>query len=350
MLHAAHSINDNHVDKEWQREDETSQQFEQLLRKLLVNDQGKGAEDDPAVVYVHSWKPCPNGYGPRPGVSQFFASKTEQEYDVLLQYYSLPWVSLRNAVYHAAQRNVTGLTKEDIFVLEPHGPCTHPNTVGHKYIADLLVYLIQQTIVQLAETGFSEADAVEAMLPLPPIMMPYNKDFTNLLCLNWEELNNTQYVDRVASSKTWDYTCDVPKKCGWITYTAGDRLVLRVNTALPKPKLAGAAAKDTSVSVHLGLLASYEHMGMVEVTCVGGCSCGRNTVNTHNPNDRTSQIVFLSLPVTQHPDCRVQLLCLKTTTSGEHKLKLANIVVTAGAGNVGKKSIGRPDRTDNVIH
>ena len=302
VLRAAHSMNDQHEDKVWQRGD-----FEQLLRKLLVNDQGRGAaEGEPALVYVHSWRPCgPNGH--QPGVGPFFSSKTEQEFDVLLQYYSLPWVSLRNAGYHAAQHNLPGFTKE--FKLD--GPCTHPNALGHKYIADLLVYLIQQTVVQLAETGFDEADTVEALLPLPPIMDPFIKDSTDTLCV--EELNITHYVDRAASSKTWNHTCDAPNKCGWITYTAGDKLVLRVNTTLPRSKRAGAAVKDTHVIMHLGLFSSYEHMGMVKVTCVSGCSCGRTIFNTHNQEmDLTSQTKFL--PV---------------------KLKLTTIVVTAGMGDVG---------------
>ena len=316
-----------------------------MLRKLIVNDQGGGAEDDPAMVVVHSWKPCLANA--ESGVSQFYASKTEQEYDVLLQYYSLPWVSLRNAIYHAAQRNLSGFTREEVFAPD----CTHPNVLGHKYIADLLVYLVQQTVVQLAATGFDEADVVEATLPLPPIMVPYNKDSANILCLTWEELNNTHYVDTAASSKSWTYTCDVPKKCGWITRTAGDSLLLRVSTTLPRTKVE-ATAKDSRVSVHLGLLFSYEHMGMVEASCLSGCSCSRTSVNTHNAGSRTSQVQFLSLSVTQHPDCRVQLLCLKGSTSGEHKLKLANIIVTTGVSKMGKNAIGRPDKNDaySVIH
>ena len=327
-----YSINDNHIDQEWQPEDEASQHFELMLRKLLVNDQGKGAEGGPAVVVVHSWKPCLAGAGTDlDEVSPFFASKTEQAYDVLLQYYSLPWVSLRNAVYHAAQRSMPGFTKEDIFVRDPQGPCTHPNALGHKYIADLLVYLIQQTIVQLAATGFSEADTVEVMLPLPPIMVPLIKDSTNILCVTWEELNDPHYVDSQATSSTWTYTSDVPKKFGWITYTAGDSLLLHVNTTLPKTKSKCGDAATSAATVHLGLLASYEHMGMVEVTCVGGCSCERTIVNSHNPECRKSQTQFLMVPATQHPDCRVQLLCLKTTTSGEHKIKLTTIIVTSSA-------------------
>ena len=237
--------------------------------------------------------------------------------------------------------------------IKVQGPCTHPTVLGHKYIADLLVYLIQQTVVQLAATGFKEVDAAEASLPLPPIMVPFNKDSVNILCLTWEELNNDRYIDVEATSKTWTYACDVPKKCGWITYTAGDSLLLRVNTTLPRTKLGGAtatAAEDTPVSVHLGFLSSYEHMGMVELKCVGGCSCGPKTLNTHNPSDHTSQIVFLSVTVTQHPVCRVQLRCSKTTTSGEHKLKLANIIVTGGANELGQNALGtlRPEITDKI--
>ena len=117
LLLVEYSINDHHTDnQEWQRQDETVQHFEQMLRKLLVNDQGKGAVGDPALVIVHSWRPCIAGTPSTSNeVSSYIASKTEQEYDVLLQYYSLPWVSLRNAVYHAAQRNMPGFTK-DIFV------------------------------------------------------------------------------------------------------------------------------------------------------------------------------------------------------------------------------------------
>ena len=66
----------------------------------------------------------------------------EDHYNVLAQYYSLPALSLRDAMWHQSP----DLSKTPDYMLEDQ---RHPNVLGHHYMADLAVGLIQHTIEQM---------------------------------------------------------------------------------------------------------------------------------------------------------------------------------------------------------
>ena len=92
-----------------------------------------------------------------------------------------------------------------------------------------------------------------------------------------------------------------------------------------------SSGKPAQVKVNLGLLKSYEHMGVVQVECVSGCSCKATKFNTDDPKDHSSQTTFYPLSVSQSPQCVLALTCLEESTSigKEHKIILRAISVSA---------------------
>jgi hypothetical protein len=92
------------------------------------------------------------------------------------------------------------------------------------------------------------------------------------------------------------------------------------------------SSEKPQVRVNLGLLKSYEHMGMVRVECVGGgCSCKAAIFNNDDPKDLTSQTVFYSLDISQSASCFLALTCMTNSTSvgKEHKVVLRAVSVSA---------------------
>lgn len=68
----------------------------------------------------------------------------EDQYGVLAQYYGLPWLSYRNAVWHGLMQDLPGYRRYEMFPAEDE---RHPTALGHKYMADIAVNLVQQTYV-----------------------------------------------------------------------------------------------------------------------------------------------------------------------------------------------------------
>jgi hypothetical protein len=78
------------------------------------------------------------------GSNKVPAVAAEDQYGVIAQYYSLPWLSLRDVVYRKLMAEAPRFKATDMFLA---GDERHPNALGHKYIADLAVGLVQQTFL-----------------------------------------------------------------------------------------------------------------------------------------------------------------------------------------------------------
>jgi hypothetical protein len=87
--------------------------LEVLLRKLLTH------RNQPAVIYLHAW------------IASFenldFYLGEEGDISVLLDYYRLPVLSMRKALFHDTVARTLGFAPE-------HHVCDmlHPNTLGHR--------------------------------------------------------------------------------------------------------------------------------------------------------------------------------------------------------------------------
>jgi hypothetical protein len=108
--------------------------FERLLRKLLAR---PGA---PAVVLMQALATD------IVKARQPFHMTVEDHYGVLAQYFGVGWLSMRDACFRGLVAGWDGLRADQVF--QP-GDERHPSEVGHKYMADLAVTLLQRIYLDL---------------------------------------------------------------------------------------------------------------------------------------------------------------------------------------------------------
>ena len=92
-----------------------------------------------------------------------------------------------------------------------------------------------------------------------------------------------------------------------------------------------------SVLAHLVYLQSYEHMGVVRISCDAGCSCQPLVIDAHN-TDRLDSFELVASPLQLNvsgnsKNCVLGAEVLPKTSSGEHKFKITALIVTQASGN-----------------
>ncbi|KAL3132821.1 hypothetical protein ABBQ38_006746 [Trebouxia sp. C0009 RCD-2024] len=271
--------------------------YEVMLRKLLAFNQ------KPAIIALHSWSPFFN--------TPHFYSTTEDLIQVLVSYYGLQSVSVRNALWHPTmqrQQNYQGTQ----WLCDT----IHPNLLGHRYYADIIVGLLQDVALQATLHPHIELEA--SQLDVPPPMYDNNLESASK-CLRGELLQQ-----RVYQSVGWDWVDegkDGRHKYGYVTEEAGHEMIFVVNnTGCPDPNM--------EVTLGIGHLKSYERMGQALVSCVSGCSCHPRTIDGHNPGTLASQEFWEFVPVTQSEQCVFNVASLSDTRSGQNKVKITSLLLT----------------------
>ena len=122
---------------------------------------------------------------------------------------------------------------------------------------------------------------------------------------------------------------DVPKyKPGWVSKTVGAALRFEIDTSGPP----GEADPAHGPRVLIVYLQSYTHMGMAQVSCVSGCTCGGATIDAHS-DERVSVNGYKELFPSRAAHCVVQLEVLAASKAPpadvRHKFKLIAVTVHA---------------------
>lgn len=252
-----------------------------------------------------------------------FYSSMEEAYTQLAQFYGLPSISVRNALYHKVATGQPGFRAEEIFA----DGVLHPNDYGMRMLADLLVYLVQRTLTDMALIPLDEAGAL-APPPLgltPRPIIRGNWQTHTLLCAT-DHVVQDYVVNAQGFSYGYEHTTGLYgfHKYGWIAMTPGSKLTVQVPTA----HTPGVAADSNVTAVFFGHLRSYQHMGRAAISCISGCSCDAVVVDAHH-NVTTSQTLLVRLDVTPHERCQMQVEVLAETSSGEHKFKVISLMVVA---------------------
>lgn len=85
------------------------------------------------------------------------------------QYYDVPSISMRTAVYRlAAFKQLPGFLFENILQADH----MHPTVRGHRILAELAIWLVQQTAVDLFHRPYNAADNEMASEALSAPMFP----------------------------------------------------------------------------------------------------------------------------------------------------------------------------------
>eukprot|EP00884_Botryococcus_braunii_P019754 jgi/Botrbrau1/6462/Bobra.0034s0037.1 len=151
----------------------------------------------------------------------------------------------------------------------------------------------------------------------------------------------------------WEWVDEVTRygahKYGFVSLQPGSLLHLMVDSRNPHPQAAlvlknvtddmvreaeeesfEEAKKEVggSTTLSLGILKSYEKMGMGSITCVSGCTCyPESTVFDSHWDDHVSLQKWVYFGVSEDPECVIEVQNLAVTISGSHKLKVMSLGV-----------------------
>lgn len=150
-------------------------------------------------------------------------------------------------------------------------------------MSELVISLLQRGVADLLHSPFSSEDTEAAAASLPPPMLPANHQALSDRCFMGQAFrDNAVIADPQPDNWTWvnEAKASLRPKWGYVSYTPGSVLRLRVNTT------ASAGALDQRVLVQLAHLRSYEHMGQGSVTCAvrcdaAPCPCPHMVTCTH---------------------------------------------------------------------
>ena len=214
----------------------------------------------------------------------------------------------------------------------------HPGQLGFRVIADAM---LQATVLvaQAAEATSTAAppamhtplSAAQAAQPAA-VFAPTVASAAERMCTEAEQLSVTpltpdgwRWVDSelVKGKIVW--------KPGWIANASGAEAELSVRTLLPG---GGGGGGGGNVVLSLLHLTSYEHMGVLGVSCVAGCVCEPTELDAHVDGGRVSVERRGELAVSQAELCTLRLRVLDRTSSGERKWKLTGVTVDAAQQQV----------------
>ncbi|CAL8468221.1 g7760 [Coccomyxa elongata] len=248
-------------------DDPTRRGFERLIRKMLL------LPERPAVMYFHVWTPRRLGF-------RFFESP-ENMIEMVPEYYGLPSISMRNAMYHIVE-NLTvpadWLWRSDI---------NHANCLGHRYMADLIIGYFQNIALHMVDQASDggggalqhEGPVMEA---LPEPMFVGNSEAHASHCRMDEDFRAL-----VSSEQGWRWVNEGKSperpKWGFVTEREGDSLTVRVPTEGFVP-VEGEPIDDSPLTIGVSCLMSYEHTGAVLLECEEGCRCRKREYSLRHWN------------------------------------------------------------------
>lgn len=336
--------------------------YEQLLRKLLA------LPHRPAVVLLHHYCYLPPTLDEATRGRFDYLEPAETSAAFIGQYYDVPSLSVRAASYPLMHANVSGFQVDhaagDLEVLEAdraseyyYKDNIHPSDTGHQAMADLLIGLMQDTLVRMevgppwqAEalrrdrscSGYTAGGTGQARLP-PPLQAGVPVESSTSVC----KLQDS-FKDAVVASEGFAYRPERPaaqtfiaQKWGWTGFNVSDWAELEFDSRLPVSNGSGRKPKAT---VSLGYLRSYQHMGAASVECVAGCRCDSTAMEGHW-NQHATLVQTHEAQVTQAAKCRIRVTILKNTFSGEHKITLVSVMVSSVPMHVGEVNV-RADQPD----
>ncbi|KAL4421052.1 hypothetical protein ABPG77_007527 [Micractinium sp. CCAP 211/92] len=323
------------------------QGYEQLLRKLLK------LPSRPAVIQVHHyawWRA--EGDGADAGL--FYFPAAEAQLTVMSQYYDIPALSLRSAVFPLLQAGVPGFKADKVLnqnqvtmsgrpipVAAPeerdayfYYDRSHPADGGHRVIAELIASLLMRAVereegVSCAPSRWAQQRTQPELRELPPPMVPGNADAPTTLCAMQEDFRGV-----VVESEGFEYRAERPneatfvgQKWGWTADTPGAWAELEFDSRRDATR---EASHGNWASVYLSHLKSYEGMGTARVACVSGCHC-QKTILDGTWEQQATLMQIHGFKVTQHAQCRVRVTVSKkpgTVPQEGHKVTLMAIMVS----------------------
>ena len=328
--------------------------FERLLRRVLR------LPGQPAVILVNTLELMPvERHSGHVGLAFEHADSAEAsevdrsfEYSVmaedgivdLAQYYALPCVSLRGALFAELKANRPEFPLKRLFH-DRH----HPAAWGHSLMAQMVVNLLTQSL-RAAEARRSDAgrarggacarlreeaargDGAPWPFPDAPLISPVVEAQVGT-CIKAQELEGV-----IASSSGFRYVVegtDAKMKPGLVGLHPDDHVTFCIDVSR-----LGIGGKFIAF---LGHLVSYAHMGVVRVRCEGKCGCEEREIDAHVQGGKFSVFkateIEMRYQARRQPsqqtsgacDCALNLRILQRSGSGEHKFKVLSLMTTTNS-------------------
>lgn len=230
-----------------------------------------------------------------------FHSNAENGLNSLAQYYGIHTISLRNSLYHYQDRNMTGFSDD---IRSDH---CHFNKIGHIYVADMLVYWMQD-LLNYCDSG------VSCLSPpyFPPPMYEKNDNFpVDLICARGQALvSNKNFV----VTGSWSLRADdhASIKFGLIGET---NMLLSISIGY---------YGFENVTLLLGYLKTYEKVGSAQISCKGACLCSSVILNgLGKAKVSVTEFSNIDITYTSQGNCSINLKVL------EVRFKLTEVIVTS---------------------
>lgn len=343
--------------------------FEQMLRKLLLLGAAHGGTGIPshgdwdieggtAIVVLHhyAWH-ATAGDGLAAGL---FYNTSEAQLGMFANFYDLPQVSMRSAMWPLMAAGVNGFQVDK--VVQPNVPRIgggtvpsagaserdsyfffdqmHPADVGHKAMAEALAGPLRRALSEEL-AGNMRGGRPKPSWPkgVPPPMVPGNHESPTTLCAMQEDFRPMV----IRHSRGFAYRAERPdkpsrleQKWGWSGFEPGEWVDLLFDSR----EHPNSTDNRREVTATLVFLRSYELMGTARVACSSGCQC-RNTTIDGTWSKRASLMQHHSFKVSQHRQCLVNVEIQEApgkVPSGGHKVALMALIVTAFPLHLGSLS------------
>ena len=379
--------------------EEDAPAFERLIRRLLR------LPNHPAIIIVNvaelvppngrlPWEPSDESIhypSARDLHFDYKGSGAEDAIHAIADYYGVPCVSLRGAIFNELKANTSSFPIKQIYH-DRH----HPSAWGHSLLAQMVVRLLRDAIFYTEPQqrqrrrqldGVTSAAGMEAAVaagagaragaampaceaaaketksiaehrmsssskPRGPVPQPGAPRLFAPIFARGEEaevgecLKEKALEARIHKASGFKYLVegtDQKMKPGVIGHQAGDYVefcidVSRLSTGAPFVFI-------------LGHLISYEHMGTANVSCVDECACSMVEIDAHVPGGRFSvfkaktvhakRVAPAAAPAVatassaQQPcGCKVRVTILEKTGSGERKFKVLSLMTATKEGSL----------------
>jgi hypothetical protein len=289
-------------------------EFELLIRKILR------LPSRPAVMLLLMGEPNFHPFSP----AWNFQNTPEDGMAVVASYYGVPYLSMRDALYHNQRANISGFsdseTRHNESWLTPSF-FFHYNALGNKYVTDVVIHWLWHVLHLHRSHLLNLPDPVDTMKEpsrLPSLWRGSFEPPETAICVHM--FNNVPPQLEVILNG-WTYAADDPKKrkFGYLIHGNNTGQSLQFSFDAAQLNL------TDGFTIYIGYLKTYEGMGSATLTCIG-CSCTSVQIDGADPKTKTSTTQFKQHSVRANRTCTISLQPARTNKETD-KFKVNAFVV-----------------------
>ena len=253
----------------------------------------------------------------------------------IYSYYSLPLISVRDGLVQAMRTGEVRML--DWIIWGDFG--FHPPPALQAFVAGAIIESFRRHLISAAASNEEVVEAFSTSQRLPPAIHRNLPERHPLACYVWGlnyRFNAKHYGYRLygppptAKSNGWEVTREMrTSRAGAVRVNPGLRanvtgaeLVVEIDTSRTLDVTASSSS-SVAVVVQLEYLASEGGgMGVLEASCLSGCTCGVTRFDAHADVGRGSRHVLGCMRVSEARSCALKLVAGAGAASGGSKFVL----------------------------